>query len=347
MLSNRFNDRNFLYFIMEDEQLENFYREVLRLFPNININHFKAGSQTNNEIRWANHHFSIPAENSNLYKSSYFHDGGSVVHFTNLYALNSILSEGLIRLYNLHKLNDPREFTYASKVFNLTQSKKSDAKENFYLISFCDSRLLNEVTSEFNMWRLYGDNGKGVAVKFSIDNDPLHWRDFHMSDVKYGHDNRNLFAQLSKLSQEISNSKFSVDVDLSKLCIFHKSNLYKVEREIRLIYDRREMRAGLKNRTIKYFDQLVFPKLRYDLFKIAESNDKTRYLEIPIRHVLYQEYEPELPLLKIEEIIVGYNFIKKPNKLLDRIKEMCVERLGYEPKVGQTRLHKFYWDKEK
>ena len=155
------------------------FRETLHtLFPGLDLTPLSYGSKVKDTPIWNHHHFIIPPENSNLVGSPYFFDKKSFVHFTSFHAFSSILNERAIRLYNLHKLDDPREFTFASRIFQLNQEIIDDAKDNLFLISFCERAILNPIRSkdEFNMWRLYGLQGKGVGIIFSLKNNPIQWR---------------------------------------------------------------------------------------------------------------------------------------------------------------------------
>ena len=223
-----------------DNKIEKFKKGLLDLFPGLDTTHLKYGNEVDGEEVWNNIHFNIPPENKNLERSPYFYNKPTVVHFSNIFALNSILQEQSIRLYNLHNLNDPREFTFASKVFNLSEPLIKDAKDNLYIISFCEREILKNASDEFNMWRFYGQNGKGLAIVFSIANDPSNWRDFHISKVVYGADQRKKFVKLLDLVAQLNETSPQINVDFGKLCAFHKSKMFEIEKEVRIVFDRRQ-----------------------------------------------------------------------------------------------------------
>src|SRR5690606_13688203 len=124
------------------------------------------------------------------------------------------------------------------------------------------------------------------------------------------------------------------------------SKLFEHETEVRLIFDRRLKRAGVGGKTVTLKDKLIFPIIKSDLFRLIESKDKVRYLQIPIHFNGFEGIEIDTPLLKIESISIGYSFGKEANKIIENIQEMCSENLGYIPEVKQTRLRKFYMDIE-
>ena len=149
-----------------EEKIAKFKSGLLTLFPGLDTDYIKYGTLSKGLDVFQEIHFNIPPANINLLKSPYFSGEKSFVHYSNVAALNSMLQEKSLRLYNLHNLNDPREFTFASKVFDLDNRLIEDAKDNIFLISFCKRGILANSTQEFNMWRLYGQNGKGVLLYF-------------------------------------------------------------------------------------------------------------------------------------------------------------------------------------
>jgi len=331
-----------------DKKIEIFKQEILKLFPGINTNEILSGNKSNeDEVVWNNIHFNIPSENKNLVNSPYYYDKKTVVHFSNIFALNSIIQEKAIRLYNLHNLNDPREFIFASKVFNLNKEIVNDSKDNLFLISFCEREILKKVSGEFNMWRLYGQNGKGLAIVFSIANNPANWDDFHISKVVYGSNSRRKFSKLLKIIEELNLTKPHINVDFGKLYAFHKSKLFELEQEVRIVFDRRKKRVGMGNRTVSFKGETVFPIIKSDLYKLIENKDNIRYLKLSIFYNGIEKIDKTIPLLKIEQIIIGYNFIEEINSLKNSITEICKEQLGYIPTIKQTRLKNFYWDIKK
>jgi hypothetical protein len=110
------------------------------------------------------------------------------------------------------------------------------------------------------------------------------------------------------------------------------------------IFDRREKRAGVGNRTKGFNNKVIFPIIKNDLLKLVGSNDQVRYLQIPIFHNNVKSNESDTPLLKIEEIIIGYNVGEQASKIKLFIESMCDEALGYVPKVTHSRLKGIYLD---
>ncbi len=328
---------------MDSEQrIEEIVKNIGSLFG-ISLVPFKAGiskdqSTGAKSIKWTDVHLSILSQNNSLLGSPYFYTKNQLVHFTDFEALNSIIRSKSIRLHNLNNLDDPREFSFAGDLFSLTTVEKRDVMDNFFVMAFCDPEILEnrEIAREFNLWRLYGKNGKGAAIIFSIRNQPSEWFEFHISKIIYGAKNRKNFKTLYNLVQELKED-FSLSVDVNKLCTFHKSRIYNIEREVRIMWDRREIRAGRKNRVIHHGEKQVFP-----IIKEMKRKPKVQFLELPIYYPNLAFQGQEIPLLKIEEIVIGYKHMydhARKDKLLSLSKSL----LGYAPKVSYSRLVKPYW----
>ena len=143
--------------------------------------------------------------------SEYFYkDNLNFIHFTNLYALQSIISNKNLRLYNLHNFNDPREYSFAGNLLSFNAENKQDAKDNFFLLSMCHSEILSSRTPtgiEFNMWRLYGNNGKGLAIELNFDgSQPISWKDYFLGNVHYGASSKTNLKELNKLLRELESN---------------------------------------------------------------------------------------------------------------------------------------------
>ncbi len=338
------------YIYTEEYQAE-IIREIVKKFiPGLEINHIKIGTSENlDKTDWKSIILTLDGKNARIEKSEYFLGKGTeMVHFTKLKTLIEILNNPKLRLYNLYNLDDPREFEFANRIFqgkstNNTKILK-DAKENLYITSFCKSIIFNKKTSdEFNMWRLYGDDGKGVALKFEVLNDPKQLTDFHISNIKYGSKNRDKFYKIINEIKSDGRITMSVFYDFGKLNIFHKSNLYTMENEIRLLYDRRQIRTGYTGNIITDNNGIeLFPNILKD-----EKKVNSKYFELDLfsktnkdgRFSYLNSFSQVLPLLKIVEIKFGY----KCEYDSDQIVELAQVNLGYVPKMKDTRLKRYFF----
>lgn len=319
--------------------------EISRLLPNVTINSTRAGNQK--QVHSAR--FFIPPENKYLSNSEYFFKGKlSFIHFTNLFAIQSIISERNIRLYNLQNLTDPREYSFAGNLITFNNENKIDAQDNLFLLSMCQPQLLiNSPEIEFNMWRLYGSNGQGIAIELSYEeNKSINWKDYFLSDVQYGASSKTMLKELSKLLKQLDSEKPQVSVDLGQIVCFHKSSLYKLEQETRLLFDARKLK-DVGHSTYKNKDgEITSPIINTDILKSSVGTKQVKYLELPIYHkkfVPVYENSP-IPIPKIERIILGYQYKSNFKKVATQLTDLCQKRLGYIPKIEKSRLTKYYHD---
>lgn len=317
--------------------------EINRLIPNVTINSTRAGNQK----QVHNSHYFIPPENKYLSNSEYFFKGKlNFIHFTNLFAIQSIISERNLRLYNLHNLNDPREYSFAGNLITFNHENKIDAQDNFYLLSMCQPELLTNSTEiEFNMWRLYGSNGQGIAIELSYEeSQPLDWKDYFLGTVQYGAESKTKLKELSKLLKQLDNGRPKVGVDLGQIVCFHKSRLFKLEQETRLLFDARKIKF-VGHSTYKSKDgETTSPIIKTDILKSSVGTKEIKYLELPIYHKKFKSVNDNnaIPIPKIERIILGYQYQDNFKKVATHLTDLCQQRLGYSPKIEKSRLTKFY-----
>lgn len=108
-----------------------------------------------------------------------------IIHYTSIESLYSIVHSGVLRLYDLNNANDPSEFQTFFKSIGLQKPQEfiSSAKKQIFTSSFCG---FNEDQSDSaEMWRLYGSDGRGVALVFEILNQEDDWHKIIIGSVLY------------------------------------------------------------------------------------------------------------------------------------------------------------------
>lgn len=331
----------------QTEKEKKILTELNRLIPNVPFINGRAG----NEQEVHNALYCISADNKDLSESEYFYKGKlKFIHFTSLIAIQSIITERNLRLYNLHNLNDPREYSFAGNLLAFNKENKKDAQDNFYLLSMCQTELVtqsNLTEIEFNMWRLYGNNGQGIAIELNFDeSQPINWKDYFLSNVYYGASFKTNFKELNKLLKELDSSTPKVKIDLGQLVCFHKSRLFKLEKEIRLLFDARKVKLE-GNTTYRNKDgKITSPSIKTDIFKSSVGNKEIKYLELPIYHTTFKPVfdNNAIPVPKIERIILGYQYKDNFKKVATHLADLCNLQLGYVPKIEKSRLTKYYYD---
>jgi hypothetical protein len=319
--------------------------QLKKLLPGVQIDSLRAGN-----VKEVNQcHYIILPENKNLRGSKYFYkEALEFVHFTNLDALKAILANKNIRLYNLYNLNDPREFSYAGDLITFNLENRDDAKKNMFLISMCRKEILTDSPQyEFNMWRLYGQNGTGVCVQLEFSmNPPENWKDYFLSATYYGNTYRKKLLEVSKLLRRYEKQKPSTTIDLSQLVTFHKSNLYRLEKEVRLLFDDRQyQKVHGATRYSDYLNRTLAPVIKPDIEKSKDKQQEIKYLELPLFHKEFDSISERIPVPKITKVILGHSFKDKFKEVSDQLKQLADTTLGYKIPIELSRLTKYYYEK--
>src|SRR5690554_6891197 len=185
---------------MNNEEVERVFKEKLNeLFPSLPTrNSITWGSQDENgKTSFGPINSMLPSSNKSFADSPYYSTENKFVHFTSITALQSIAESKTLRLYNLHNMDDPLEFMYAARLLKTPEEEIRQSKDGQFIISGCNKSIFTakNAKEEFDMWRLYGKNGAGVAIIFSIENDRNKWSDFHFAPVTYGAEDNSKFTE--------------------------------------------------------------------------------------------------------------------------------------------------------
>jgi hypothetical protein len=185
----------------------------------------------------------------------------------------------------------------------------------------------------------------------SFDYNPgINWKNYFLSKVHYGATARNRIKKLHYLLKKLENDKPKVTVDLGQIACFHKSLLFELEKEIRLLFDDRVYDTGINKFRMNYRTRkgtISSPIIRTDIYKSCALKKEVRYLELPI---YYNGIEAKfvnpgpVPIPKIERIIFGYSHTNNFSSLAEKVGNLCQEQLGYLPKIEKSRLTKYYHD---
>jgi hypothetical protein len=317
-----------------------FKQELSRLLPGVTIRSVRAGNADS-----VNHcHYCVLPEITNISKSRYYYKKEPIefIHFSTLEAAKAIISSKKLRLYNLYNLNDPREYSFAGDLLTFNAENREDAKQNMFLLSMCRTDILTRPTQyEFNMWRLYGGEGTGVGIQFDFSHNPLiTWKDYYLSEVFYGASARTKLKELNSLLIKFKNDKPSMTIDLGQIVAFHKSNLFKLEKEVRLLFDNRQKRVHGSTTYSDYRGQLS-PLVSNDVAKSEKIKKPITYLELPIFSKTFESISERIPVPKIKKLVLGYSYPDRA-KAAKTLRELCSEHLGYKVSIEQTRLAKYY-----
>ncbi len=189
-----------------------------------------------------------------------------ITHFTSQAAAASILDGWLrelssdrkdrlkgppdvtLRLYSRSGMNDPTEQTIAEYVSDVTMSKSGERRrdtvpDDSFLMCGTEpqSGKKGEAANRLDMWRAYGDDGKGVAITTWWDAAHLQRIDgLEIIQVEYTKDTDNIKREAESLLQsQADHGKSQSDREMirkrrMRLEAKHKHTDYESEREVRL-----------------------------------------------------------------------------------------------------------------
>jgi hypothetical protein len=283
----------------------------------------------------------LHTKNKYFQNSKYYYSGDfKFIHYTNLPAFLNIINESCLRLSDYNSLDDPQEFAYAHNQFEFIKSsiESKYLKKCFNCISFCEYDE-NNAPDSFDMWRLYGKDGGGVAFVFSITNNRDVWENYAMSKVYYGDDEIKDFKELDKrhkaycdnspisFSEHLfDNTKNRIPFLLYSLLGFHKVSLYKIENEVRLM------------RMNDPFDIPFRGDNNY--YSINKNLEPANYRKLSINKKDQKDFEPAI---KIEKMILGYRFNSNDyEKISEIISNASTFKLDYLIKTELSKLRKYF-----
>lgn len=267
--------------------------------------------------------FVLSNRNSNYKGSDYFVDVNNkeFIHFSTLEKAKEILASNKLRLYDLNYPDDPQELIFIMKRLCIDYNKEEALKfkSTLYSISFCSFPLDTEI--EHNMWRLYGNDGKGVGLVLSFENNCEQWEDFNFSQIHYNEDNKiqkigDAIENHNQYFQKLNKGKYTNNIKeedalnlLLSLFAFHKHSIYGIEKEYRLLY--RENSSE---------------KSKVELgrtFTFNKSNQLSSYINLVLdknKGILSKSVESKsyLPLIKIEKVILGYRYSEEEKYELEK-----------------------------
>lgn len=198
-----------------------------------------------------------------------------ICRYTTYASLERIIRERKQSVCSIVCMNDKSECYYVEDYF----SKQNDDKINQILsanyeeLNSCQISSCTDiqVMDKLSMWRMYGDNAKGVCLKFRVDRSLLNSRGFYLYYVDYAateyeHAKLNLLSKL----MDIKIKGYSFEFNSWHIWKhFFKSVHYEDEKEVRLLYFKKD---GDEFKWIKTGDsQILAPVIE---FKISKSENE-------------------------------------------------------------------------
>ncbi len=161
-----------------------------------------------------------------------------IYRYTTLDTVFNTINKATYRINGIQGMNDQSEGFHILKTIygdGIEFEKSQDLANRFnqIFISSCSTSADN-----LTMWRLYGDNSKGVCLELEIIDDTK--IPFFIKKVTYVQkDQQQILNILFNLTKQIERLGFKMKPELFSLILFFmKNNRYRVENEVRIVYDK-------------------------------------------------------------------------------------------------------------
>ncbi len=200
--------------------------------------------------------------------------------FTTRHNLFLLFRDGKQNMCSIVCMNDKSEETYADKKLGLGDSWEKMHLENNNC--FVLSLMPQEKSDDLTMWRLYGDDAKGVCLNYEIKEKQRGRKlkgDFYISCISYG-ESAKIHRELDFLSGVSLININHWQFHFNRWHIwkhFFKSYRFKDEKEVRLLY-LSEGKTKVEKRWIENSDSgivskmLLFPMVPTNTFPLTLTN---------------------------------------------------------------------------
>lgn len=160
----------------------------------------------------------------------------TIYRYGSMGTFKSTIETGNYRMNCILGMNDSSEIFYADHYFG--SKDKIDEQTHMNKIHNINRKFISscsEAKDDLNLWRFYGDNGKGMAMEISVDRNHKTINDtFFIGKVSYGNDKLKGIKAFVKGINEIGEIFGHYHLNVWKH--FFKPKEYKAEQEIRIFY---------------------------------------------------------------------------------------------------------------
>ena len=160
-----------------------------------------------------------------------------VCRYTTLNSLFNTMKDGNHVMCSITCMNDKGETSYADKYVGYESfaisSKSIEENNECFILSFCDKE-----PDDLTMWRLYGNDGKGVCLEYDVNCSKIDEEEFFLAPVSYGESMKE-HPSLDLIKRIRLWNKCGWRFELKRWYIwkhFFKSYLFKDENEVRLLF---------------------------------------------------------------------------------------------------------------
>ena len=247
-------------------------------------------------------------------------------HYTSLRNAMNVLNSGNIRLYNCFNLNDSNEIKYLlnNSPIDFSEDEIKKYKREHFILS--GSLIQPDKEEDYNLWRLYGDDCKGVAIVFEINETLVNWSNVYLQKVIYEKDNQSWLYDYLKFHKEF-NEQYQLFQNkpnlFALLATGVKNEIWSVEKEFRIVvrnpFDEDNLASkssyecnGTISKTLKHEYNSYGKLVSYIELPLHLNDRKSEKINLPLsnKEIDLIDYVPHL---KIKKIILGPNSPFKNN----------------------------------
>lgn len=339
----------------EQELLETYKRYLPR------IDYTSRSVHTTHDGELLGIHPRVGGVHHHLNESAYHYNGPlRFIHYTSsIHRAIEVFQRRAFRLSSMDSFNDPQEFNFIAKNSHFSNLRPKVLNEKQWMniikswrgktfaFSFC--KYEDEYDESFEMWRLYGGDGRGAAIVFEIDptNVPM-WFGHYLSSVQYG-DSEDQSLPINQLLNDVRelwerypypqiNEFTKFPEILLAILSFHKDSIWNIENEVRLVVTTTDDSKGYKKiSTLSYNDFRPIQQIELEIFSNRmdhEMQDDSDSIDSRLRKSQQFWKASHNPVIRIKEIIVGYNH--RP-ETVERLSQLVFD-LSYDSKIPFVRV---------
>ncbi|MEY3498447.1 MAG: hypothetical protein RL308_116 [Bacteroidota bacterium] len=284
-----------------------------------------------------------------------------IVHYTSLNSFFEIINSETIRFYNCFNLNDPKEIEHGLKMLNFPYEKRwiDNLKRNHFILSA--SKYDAQLKDNFDLWRLYGQDGMGVGLVFEVPKEINSWAGINLSQIEYSSDmlTTSLPKRFLDYHQEFqSNYKLfeNIPTIIPLLASFQKNEIWKIENETRIVaycpFDKYSLKS--KKGSFESDNPFLSKTLSHT---INSKGDNVAFINMPIsqqsiKKKLNQNTDIELqeaylrnhPYLSLKKVILGPRLInsKQFQSIVEFIFLIASEKVGENIDIVESKFKDVY-----
>jgi len=336
--------------------VDQFIEECIKpMFPNCSVVSSGSGLVPGNMKNPPIRDLQFNTNNKHYVGSRYsFNRTHKFLHYTSLKGLFGILDSKELRMYNLRQMDDPNEVSYVLDALNLTSKSEyttSLVKDGYYCLSMVEPKV-EKFENSLDLWRRYGDDGRGVAIEIEFPKSHVkYWTQYHLSRVHYGDSGLiELRDWLDKCIQFMKANRLNLEnldsaMRIAKAC--HKREIYRLEKEVRLIYSLRRLLhvSDYKIVEMKQNDSNIHFDLSgsrkptdYHTLEI-ESERWKNYTQLKGIEVTKKEAIRNYPQVKIKSVVFGYRI---PHHEAGELCQFIHENLDKKVRFYDSPLRRYF-----